>query len=121
VSLKIASGVWLAVGVLFVLGGLAAFSEIANGLADDPIILIMAPLSLLFGVVFVILGRLLKRGRDTRIALTVIGALLLVFAFAFVQILAVLLLVLLVPAIVLQFRPDSGRWLTMSREVRAAR
>lgn len=108
-------------GVLFVLGGLAAFSQIAGGLTRDPIILIMAPLSLLFGAVFVILGRLLKRGRDTRIALTVIGVLLLLFAFAFVRLLAVLLLVLVVPAIALQYRQDSGRWLTTSREARAAR
>jgi NADH:ubiquinone oxidoreductase subunit 6 (subunit J) len=108
-------------GVLFVLGGLAAFSEISAGLADDLIVLILAPLVLLFGVGFVILGRLLKRGRDTRIALTVIGVLLLLFALFFVRLLAVLLLVLVVPAIVLQYRPDSGRWLKTSRAARAAR
>jgi hypothetical protein len=117
----IAAGLWLAVGVLFVLGGLGAFSEISTGLTRDPIILIMAPLSLLFGIAFAVLGRMLKRGRDTRIPLTVAGVLLLVFAVVFVRLLAVPLLVFVVPAIILQYRPTSGRWFTASREARATR
>lgn len=113
--LGIAAALWLVVGVLFVLASLGGFAQISLGMADDPIMLIMVPLILLFGIGFIVLSRLLKRGRDTRIALTAIGTLMALFWLWTVQIFAVALLLLVVPAIVLQFRPDSGRWLANAR------
>jgi Trk-type K+ transport system membrane component len=106
------------VGVLFVLASLGGFAQISLGMADDPIMLVMVPLILLFGIGFIVLSRMLKRGRDTRIALTAIGTLMALFWLWSVQIFAVALLLLVVPAIVLQYRADSGRSLATTRGAR---
>jgi hypothetical protein len=113
--LGIAAALWLVVGVLFVLGGFGGFAQIGVGMVDDPIMLVMVPVILLVGIGFVVLSRLLKRGRDTRIALTAIGTIVVLFWLWSVKILALPLLLLVVPAIVLQYRPDSGRWLASAR------
>lgn len=112
----IASGLWLALGVLWVLGGLAAFAEIGTGVSGgDPIILVMAPVSVVVGAVFLILRRKLARGSDTRIALTVLGSIVVLFGYFGPLIFLVLWLPLVAAAIVLQYRPSSNQWFTAVR------
>ena len=117
-TLKAATWLWFGFGMVFLLLGVAAFAQVSTGLARDPIILLGAPLAVLLGIVFLALARLLRRGRDTRIALAVLGVVLLIFALVFVRLLAVVFLLVVVPAIVLQYRPEGGRWLTSAKTAR---
>jgi predicted branched-subunit amino acid permease len=116
-TVSIASGLWLALGVLWVLGGLAAFAEIGTGASGgDPIILVMAPLSVAVGALFLVLRRKFARGSDTRIALAVLGAIVLLFGFVGGPILLVFMVLLVVPALVLQCQRRSSQWFTALRQ-----
>jgi hypothetical protein len=122
-ALAIASGLWLALGILWTLGGLASFTVLIYGPVDDPIMYFMPPLIVLFGVVFMLLARKLGRGRgrgrDTRIPLAILGVGLtlfwVIFALAVFWFLAVPLVLWVGAAVVLQFLPDSGAWLKSAR------
>jgi hypothetical protein len=120
--LAIAGGLWLALGVLWMVFGLASFTVLIYGPVDDPIMYFIPPLVVLIGVAFVVLARLLGQGRDTRIPLTVLGIALVVLCVFFLGFFAVfvglLLLVWVGAATVLQFLPDSGSWLKSSRQAR---
>jgi len=107
---------WRALGVLWVVGGLAAFMEVGTGAnGRDPILLVMAPVSVVVGAVTLTLRRKLARGSDTRIALTVLGTIVLLFGVFGPVLLLVLWLPLVAPAIVLQYRPMSNQWFASSR------
>ena len=113
---RIASRLWRVLGVLWVVGGLAAFMEVGTGAnGRDPILLVMAPVSVVVGAVTLALRRKLARGSDTRIALTVLGTIVLLFGVFGPVLLLVLWLPLVAPAIVLQYRPMSNQWFASSR------
>lgn len=117
---SVASGLWLALGVVFLLFAALALQQVAVGFADDPIALLFPPVFLLLGVAFLVLARLLRRGRDTRIVLAVLGGVVAVAALLFFRLLAVPLLLVVVPAVVLQYRPAAARWLAAARPTRTA-
>ncbi|KJK52674.1 hypothetical protein UK23_03500 [Lentzea aerocolonigenes] len=80
---------WLALGLVIVLGSLYQDIRLAN-------ILIA-----IYGGVLLLFNRQLKRGRDRRLVLSVMGG---IFCLALWPLLVV------VPAIVLQYLPESRLW-----------
>lgn len=115
-TVKIASGLWLAMGAVLVVVGLGGLTEAGTGVSGgDPLILLMAPAALVLGVLCLVLRRLLNRGKDVRIALSVIGGVLTVAALVFVLPLGVILLLVVGPAVALLFRRDSTEWIKSVR------
>jgi hypothetical protein len=100
-TVSIASGLWIALGVIFVLGTISYLgSPQPAALTAGPII---PDLLLVMGGAFIVLGSRMRRGRrNNRTALTVLGAIALIGLWP---------VLLVVPAIVLQYRPDSTAWL----------
>lgn len=99
-TVTIASVLWICLGVLLALAAIGYLVGPRHArLSTDPI----APLIVLgIGVIFVVLASRMRRGENgSRIALTVLGAILLfgIWTALFV-----------IPAIVLQFRSDSNAW-----------
>ncbi|MET9632991.1 hypothetical protein ABZX92_36590 [Lentzea sp. NPDC006480] len=86
---------WLVFGLVIVLGSLYQDIRLAN-------ILIA-----IYGGVLLLFNRQLKRGRDRRLVLSVMGGL---FCLALWPLLVV------VPAIVLQYLPESRLWFARSRQ-----
>lgn len=120
VVVSVASGLWLALGLVFLLLAVFALQQVAVGLADDPIVLLFAPVFVLIGAAFLVLARLFRCGRDTRIALAVLGGVVALAALVFFFLLAVPLLLVVVPAVVLQYRPATARWLAAAQQARPA-
>lgn len=115
-TMRVASGLWLALQVVFMVLGVGGFLEAASGVSSgDPLILLMAPVALVIGGVFLVLRRMLNRGKDVRIALSVLGGLPAVAALVFVLPLGVILLLVVGPAIALMFRPASNDWIKSIR------
>jgi hypothetical protein len=87
--------------VIFVLGMIGYLgSPQSAGLATGPIV---PSFFIVMGVVFIALGSRMRRGRrDTRTALTVFGS---------ISLIGVWTVLFVVPAIVLQYRPESTAWL----------
>ncbi|MFC5748395.1 hypothetical protein [Actinomadura rugatobispora] len=99
-NVTIAATIWIVFAVILALGGLSyALNPEATNLNAGP----FAPVFLIgLGAAFVILAiRLRKGGNGARIALTVMGALLLVGVWT---------VLFVVPALVFQFLPDSNAW-----------
>jgi ABC-type Na+ efflux pump permease subunit len=118
VVVSVAGGLWLALGLVFLLLAVFALQQVAVGLADDPIVLLFAPVFVVVGTVFLVLAQRFRRGRDTRVALAVLGALAVLAALFFFFLLAVPLLLVVVPAVVLQYRPATARWLADAQRSR---
>jgi hypothetical protein len=100
-NVTIAATIWIVFGALLALGGLsyALNPQASATLSTGP----LAPVFLIgLGVAFIILATRLRTGKNgSRIALTVMGALLLVGLWT---------VLFVVPAIVFQFLPDSNTW-----------
>jgi hypothetical protein len=101
VTVTAASVLWIVLGSMLSLGavGFLGSPEGAN-VSLAAIALVVA-----LGVLFVVLGVRLRRGGDTRVILTVLGGLLSIALWP---------ALLVVPAIVLQFRPSSKAWFASS-------
>jgi len=100
-QLRLAAGLWIALGVATVLGALAFYGQNPS-LEPVAVLLVIG-----FGVLFVVLAVVMRRGSSAaRIWLTVLGG-------AYCVVLWPALLV--IPAVVLQFRPTSGAWLAARR------
>lgn len=95
---------WICLGVLFALGGLWALFTYSASLSTGP----FAPLMVTaFGVALVLVARQFGDGsKRARVALTVMGIIALVGMWT---------VVLVLPALVLQFLPASSTWFDAAR------
>lgn len=97
-----ASVLWIVLGSLLSLGAVGQLGAPAG--VDIPFGAVALVLAL--GVLLIVLGVRLRRGSDTRVGLTIVGALLSLGLWP---------ALLTVPAIVLQFRPSSKAWFDSRR------
>ncbi|MGH3391905.1 MAG: hypothetical protein ACRDOO_23790 [Actinomadura sp.] len=93
---------WSVLGWLLSLGAVG-FVITPDGAGTS---LVAIALVLGLGILIIALGSRLRRGVDTRVVLTVLGSMLM---------LAIWPVLLVVPAIVLQFRPGSKAWFDSRR------
>ncbi|MEV4757338.1 hypothetical protein AB0J86_19785 [Micromonospora sp. NPDC049559] len=105
-TVGVAGGLWITLGVLLaVAGALTAFQALGNG---ELTMVLAGVLVGGLGAAFWASGVSLRRGRDTRVVLTVLGGLLSLFVWP---------ALLAVPAIVLQYRASSRRWFDSRRSI----